>query len=172
MNWPFLILVIITLLSAIGTMAFRNLIHCALSLTVTLAALAGLYLHLNAQFVGLAQVLVYVGAVAVLIVFAVLLTQDTPAGDKRNSLGVVTGITLALALFTILAVAILDSVASKAAIVAKPSVTVRDVGDRLLGDYVLPLEVIGLLLTAAMIGGVLIALDERGSTNSNALGSR
>ena len=64
-----------TIVSAIAAMTLRNLVHCALALTVTFGGLAVFYLQLDAQFVGLAQILVYIGAVAILIVFAILLTR-------------------------------------------------------------------------------------------------
>src|SRR5207249_2273823 len=69
MSVPFAIIAVVTLASAIAAMSLRNLVHCALSLVVTFAGLAVFYLQLGAQFVGLAQILVYVGAVAILIVF-------------------------------------------------------------------------------------------------------
>ena len=71
----FTILAVMTLGSAIAAMCLRNLVHCALALTGAFVGLAVLYLQLNAQFVGFAQVLVYVGAVAILLVFAILLTE-------------------------------------------------------------------------------------------------
>src|SRR5713226_2890235 len=82
----FVLLSIMTLAGAVAAMSLRNLVHCALALTVTFAGLAALYLQLNAQFVGFAQVLVYVGAVAILIVFAILLTRGSdPAGQSTVS---------------------------------------------------------------------------------------
>ena len=78
MNWAFALIAFVTLVSATAAVSLRNLVHCALSLTITFAGLAALYLHLNAQFVGFVQILVYIGAVAILIVFAILLTR--PAG--------------------------------------------------------------------------------------------
>src|SRR2546425_4676159 len=81
MTLSFTLLAGLTAGSAIAAMSLRNLVHCALSLVLTFAGLAGLFLHLNAEFVGLAQILVYVGAVSILIVFAILLTrgEDSPA---------------------------------------------------------------------------------------------
>ena len=76
MSLPFIIIAVVTLFAAAAAMSLRNLVHCALSLVVALAGLAALYLALDAQFVGFAQILVYVGAVAILIVFAVLLTRS------------------------------------------------------------------------------------------------
>src|SRR5215471_3131288 len=72
MTASFIFLLILTVGTAMAVMLLRNLVHCALALAVTFAGLAALYLQLNAQFAGLAQILVYVGAVANLIVFAIL----------------------------------------------------------------------------------------------------
>ena len=77
MTWPFALIAALTVASAIGVMTLRNLVHCALALTVAFAGLAVLYLQLDAQFVGFAQILVYIGAVAILIVFALLLTRSS-----------------------------------------------------------------------------------------------
>ena len=75
----------LTLASAVAAMSLRNLVHCALALTVTFAGLAAFYLQLDAQFVGFAQILVYVGAVAILIVFAILLTRGRRAARQIQS---------------------------------------------------------------------------------------
>src|SRR5215471_11211338 len=72
----FVILAIFTIGSALAAITMRNLVHCALALALTFSGLAAFYLQLNAQFVGFAQILVYVGAVAILIVFAILLTRS------------------------------------------------------------------------------------------------
>src|SRR6266700_5587021 len=74
MSVTFAIIATLTVASAVAVMTLRNLVHCALSLMLTFVGLAALFLQLNAQFVGFAQILVYVGAVAILIVFAILLT--------------------------------------------------------------------------------------------------
>src|SRR5664279_631377 len=80
MTFPFAIIAVLTLASAVAAMSMRNLVHCALMLTVTFAGLAAFYLQLDAQFVGFAQVQVYIGAVSILVVFAILLTRsaETP----------------------------------------------------------------------------------------------
>src|SRR3989475_2548630 len=91
-------------------MALRNLVHCALSLILTFAGLAALYLQLNAQFVGFAQILVYIGAVAMLIVFAILLTRgsDAPQQNTFSSTWVVGG-SVAVVVFALLAGTIFSS---------------------------------------------------------------
>src|SRR5437016_8564095 len=82
MTITFIILALVTLAGAIAAMTLRHLVHCALALTVAFAGLAALYLQLDAQFVGLAQILVYIGAVAILIVFAILLTRGSEAPQQ------------------------------------------------------------------------------------------
>src|ERR1044072_2176148 len=72
----FFVLAAVTLAGAICAMSLRNLVHCGLCLALTFAGLAAIYLQLTAEFVGLAQLLVYVGAVAILIVFTILLTRN------------------------------------------------------------------------------------------------
>ncbi len=79
MTLLFAILAGLTVGAAVAAMTLRNLVHSALSLTVSLVGLALLYLNLGAEFVGFVQILVYVGAVAILIVFAVLLTRSGEA---------------------------------------------------------------------------------------------
>src|SRR3989441_10196514 len=73
----FVILALITVAGVLAAMSLRNLVHCALALTLAFAGLAALYLQLDAQFVGFAQILIYIGAVAILIVFAILLTRGS-----------------------------------------------------------------------------------------------
>ena len=69
---PFLILGVLTIVGAAAALTLRNLVHCVLALMLAFVGLAGLYLQLDAQFIGFAQILVYIGAVAILIVFAIL----------------------------------------------------------------------------------------------------
>ena len=162
MTLPFAIIAGLTVGSAIAAMSLRNLVHCALSLVVTFAGLAALFLQLNAQFVGFAQVLVYVGAVAILIVFAILLTRGAEPGPPvAMTTGAGWGIAIAIAAFLAMAGAVTSSVVMQRTAPPPSAVTVRAIGEKLMTDYVLPLEVIGLLLTAAMIGAVIIAMQEK-----------
>jgi NADH-quinone oxidoreductase subunit J len=162
MTLPFAIIAGLTVGSAIAAMSLRNLVHCALSLVVTFAGMAALFLQLNAQFVGFAQVLVYVGAVAILIVFAILLTRGAePGSPAPTTTGGGWGIAIAIAAFLAMAGAVTSSVVIQRTAPPPSDLTVRAIGDKLMTDYVLPLEVIGLLLTAAMIGAVIIAMQEK-----------
>jgi NADH:ubiquinone oxidoreductase subunit 6 (subunit J) len=161
MTLPFAILSILTLAGAVAAMTLRNLVHCALALTVALAGLAALYLQLGAQFVGFAQILIYIGAVAILIVFAILLTRgsEAPRQPLFSSPGWMGG-GIALGVLALLSAILLSSRSLVREIPPPPAGTVRQIGDELMTRYILPLEVIGLLLTAALIGAVLIAMRE------------
>jgi NADH-quinone oxidoreductase subunit J len=153
---------IATLAGAVAAVALRNLVHCALALAVAFAGLAGLYLQLGAQFVGFAQVLVYIGAVAIVIVFAILLTrggQGPRQGVFSSTWAVGAGV--AVAVFGVLCGIILSSRALPATLPPEPAATAGRIGDQLMTKYLLPLEVLGLLLTAALIGAVIIAMRER-----------
>ncbi|MGA2178961.1 MAG: NADH-quinone oxidoreductase subunit J [Verrucomicrobiota bacterium] len=161
MSPAFVIIAFVTLFAAAAAMSLRNLVHCALSLVVALAGLAALYLQLGAQFVGFAQILVYVGAVAILIVFAVLLTRsDATPNQAILAPGWIVGILVSAVVFATLGWAALNSTGLPKEMSPAPEATVRNIGDQLMTQYVLPLEVIGLLLTAALIGAVIIAMKE------------
>jgi NADH-quinone oxidoreductase subunit J len=152
----------LTVASAVAAMTLRNLVHCALALAISFASLAAIYLQLSAQFVGFAQLLVYVGAVAILIVFAILLTRSgEPSGESVFSKSWIIGIGVAVAVFVVLTAMIRSSRGLPARIPVAPEAAVRDIGDKMMSQYVLPLEVVGLLLTAALIGAVLIAMRQK-----------
>ena len=163
----FTILAFVTLAGAVCAMSLRNLVHCALCLVLTFGGLAALFPQLEAQFVGLAQILVYIGAVAILIVFAILLTRGSePPQQPVVTSSWVMGAGVAVLTFGSLAAAMLASWVAPGAANPKTDVAadvaVKRIGEKLMTDYVLPLEVVALLLTAALIGAVIIAMQEKG----------
>ena len=164
MNVVFCILAVITVLVALAAVMLKNTVHCALALTVAFAGLALLFLELDAQFAGFAQILVYIGAVAILVVFAILLTRgsETPAGGIFSRTWF-AGLCVAAAVFSVLGWAVLRSTIALPHETAAPAVTVADIGNALMTRYVLPLEVVAVLLTSAMIGAVIVALHEKGA---------
>ena len=161
MTLPFAILAGLTIGSAIAAMSLRNLVHCALSLVLTFAGLAGLYLQLNAEFIGFTQILVYVGAVAILIVFAILLTRGTEPANEPATVSPWAGIPVAVLAFLAMAAAILASPVGQREVLPMGEVSVKTLGQKLMTDFVLPLEVMALLLTAAMLGAVIIAMRDK-----------
>lgn len=161
----FTIFAILTVAGAVAAMSFRNLVHSVLALVLAFAGLAAVYLQLGAQFIGLAQILVYVGAVAILIVFAVLLTRDTGTTSTSILSGFWIGSsTVVLAIFGILAWAIRHSVMPQRAALPQPEASTQQIGSALMLRFALPLEIIGVLLTVALIGAVTTAMQEKKET--------
>ncbi len=158
MDLTLFIIGVATVAAAIAAMSLRNLIHCVLALAVCFLGVAILFLRLGAEFVGFAQILVYIGAVAILIVFAILLTRSGGEEPKPffNSQWWY-GLAIAVAVFGCLSFAILGGKSIQPQSITGNSTTVKQIGTELMTTYVLPLEVMGILLTAAMLGAVVIA---------------
>jgi NADH-quinone oxidoreductase subunit J len=163
MGFVFYLLAGLTVLGGLATVLLKNTVHCALALTVAFAGLALLFLDLDAQFAGFAQILVYIGAVAILVVFAILLTRgsETPK-DGVFSRTWAAGLVVAAAVFAVLGWAVIQSAHLLPHESAVPVVTVAQIGNGLMGRYVLPLEIVALLLTAALVGAVIVAMHEKG----------
>lgn len=164
MSNVFYILAALTVAGGLAAVLLKNTVHCALALTVAFAGLALLFLELDAQFAGFAQILVYIGAVAILVVFAILLTKgsETPR-DGVFSRTWLAGLAVAAAVFAVLGWAVLQSASRLPQAAEAPTVTVQQIGQALIGRYVLPLEIVGVLLTAALIGAVIVAMHEKES---------
>jgi len=162
MTLTFLIIAVLIVAGTAAAMGFRNPVHCVLALTVSFAGIAALYLELGAQFVGFTQIMVYVGAVAILAVFAIMMTHHPGDPETRIfSRNAFVGVFSAAAVFVVIAWAIFKQPAISST-AANTGVSVQQIGVSLMHDYVLPLEIVGLLLTAALIGAVVIAMDRKG----------
>src|SRR5580692_1253370 len=165
MTIVFLLIAGLTIAGSLAAVLLKNTVHCALALTIAFAGLAVMFLELGAQFAGFAQILVYIGAVAILVVFAILLTR----GSETPKQGIFsrswfTGMTIAAGVFAVLGWAVIQSIPGLSHETAAPSVTVNQIGNALLGRYVLPLEIVALLLTAALVGAVIVAMHEKGES--------
>jgi NADH-quinone oxidoreductase subunit J len=154
----FLVIAIITLSGALAAATLRKLIHAALCLVIAFVGLAASFFLLGAEFVGLVQVFVYVGAVAVLIVFTILLTRREVNGTRGINWG---GAVVALAVFGGLLWTILKT---KSLAIPAPQIeplTVKRIGEVLMTDFVWPLQCVGLVLTAALLGALVLVMEEQ-----------
>jgi NADH-quinone oxidoreductase subunit J len=166
MNAALVITAVIAIVGVMAAMTLRNPIHCILSLALGLVGLAGLYLALGAEFVGFTQVLVYVGAVAILAVFALMMTrggQPTALMDEgpRRLSSAFGGAAIAALAFAVIAFAIRSYRPLFSGSAQPTAASATEVGQALMHQFVVPLEVVGILLTAALIGAVVVALPER-----------
>ena len=156
----FYLFVAITLSSAFVVVASQNIVHSAFALLFTFFGVAGLYVFLSADFLAATQLLIYVGGILILILFAIMLTQR--AGILRTSnqsRSVVTGgLATAALLALLMAVVFRTSWASKPP--GEPEPTTAVLGNLLLTDFLLPFEIVSVLLIAALIGAVILARRE------------
>ena len=154
----FLIISVLMLAGALAAACLRKLIHAALCLVVAFIGLAAFFFLLGAEFVGLVQVFVYVGAVAVLVVFTILLTRREDEEVVGFNAG---GVLVAIVVFAGLLWTILNTASVSIAPPAMEALTVKRIGEVLMTNYVWPLQCIGLLLTAALIGALVLVMEEK-----------
>jgi NADH-quinone oxidoreductase subunit J len=147
--------------AALLVVTARNVVHAALYLVVALLSVAGTFLLLGAEFLAWAQVLVYVGAVVVLILFGLMLTRAPigPTGE-RSEAGSLLPVAVSGGLFAFLVTTIVASFGNTA--VPPTHTTTRALGDVLYLAWAFPFMVIGFFLTVALIGAVVIARREEG----------
>lgn len=158
----FYLLAFQALFSSLMVVTLRNLVHNVIFLASTMLSVAGLFLFLNAEFLAMVQVFLYVGGVTVLFLFAVMLTYGI--GDKKiiqtNNLKLPAGVIM-LGLFSVLAVIIFKTTFP----LTTGNLTTGDVtnslGVSLLTKYVLPFEIVSVLLLMAMIGAIILAKEEK-----------
>lgn len=156
----FYILAAITLGSGAVVALSRNIVHSAFSLLGTFLGVAGLYVLLSADFMAAAQLLVYVGGVMVLILFAVMLTNRIGEVELTNtSTGILPGLLLCGAIAALLAYTVATTSWQT---VAEPVYrsTAALLGEAFLRQYLLPFEVLSVLLLAVLIGAVVVATKE------------
>lgn len=154
----FLVIAIIALSGALAAATLRKLIHAALCLVVAFVGVAAAFFLLGAEFVGLVQVFVYVGAVAVLIVFTILLTRREVNGIRGINWG---GVMVAPAVFGGLLWTILKTKTLTIPAAQIEPLTVKRIGEVLMTDFVWPLQCVGLVLTVALIGALVLVMEEK-----------
>lgn len=152
-TFAFWTLAAITLVAAGGVMVSRNLLHAVLWLILTFVGIAGFFVLLSADFIAMAQVIIYVGAIAVLVLFAVLLTPRA-GRDNGETKFAAPALLLSVCLAAVFLFVIHDT-AWRTGDVA-PSLSAADLGEALLGTWVLPFELASVLLTAALVGSIML----------------
>ncbi len=159
----FAVVALITAAAAIKTVTSTNLVHSALFLAVTLAGIAGVFLVMSADFLALVQLVVYVGAVAVLFLFGLMLTRAPIGREALDSQHRGLALAVSGSLFVLLSVLIIGAFGDvRVDVVAGPRTV--DIGLALFRDWVLPFEVLSMLLLAALVGAIVLTRREDGES--------
>ncbi len=156
----FLAIALLTLVGAVGVVVARSVFISALFLILSFLGVTGLYVLLGAPFLAGVQLLIYVGAIAVLIIFAIMLTRHVmtekePFINRQWGIGGVIAALLFVILFLVGA-----RTDWHLATASPPSDTIGALGEALLSTYVLPFEVVSVVLLVALIGAIVIAREE------------
>ncbi len=153
----FNVFVLMTIVPSFWVALSSNIVHAAFSLLFTFFGIAGLYVLLGADFIGVVQVIIYIGGILILIVFGVMMTEKGKMLPLVIQLpGRLFAAVLSALLLAALAVAATRSLWPVATSPGEIQPTAAAIGDLLLGKYLIPFEVASLLLLAALVGAVLI----------------
>jgi NADH-quinone oxidoreductase subunit J len=158
----FIVIGLVTLIAALGVVTTRNMVHAALFLIVTLFGVAVMYVLLSAGFFAVVQVVIYIGAISILFIFAVMLTRNIGATDQSGfNRGWLLALFLSLVLFVgvFLALQPWSGFTTLAPPLANNAPTIQELGMALVSanGYVIPFEIASVLLVAAMVGAIYVA---------------
>ena len=156
----FYLAALIAIVGALGMVSSANMVRSALSLVLALASVAVIYLLLSADFLAVSQIFVYIGAIMILMLFAIMLTPgqvELPAMAERGQHVLAAVVALTIGVISILAI-FAQPWQLRAAPLNAP--TSEPIGSLLMGTFVLPFEIASLLLTAGMIGAIVIARED------------
>ena len=187
----FWILSLMAIVGSLGVVLVSNLFRAALLLILVFVAVAGMFILLSAEFLAVVQILIYVGAIAILIIFAVMLTRDVQRGNLPNRMHIPAAVFAALLFTALVAVAvdtkwdflpaehqervelvqvsagtiITDEVLNDEGLSLQEQEEIQESGlaDLLISDYVLPFEAVSVLLLAALIGALVLVRPDRGT---------
>ncbi len=158
----FCVYTLIILSGAIVAVGSSSLVRALVGLITTLIGVAGMYLLLATPFMAFMQLLIYVGAVSVLIFFAVMLTRAEKGGDEAGKVPMKTyvlGLVATMAPAGVLGWLVMTKPVASVSVPA--TVTIKQLGGELMGSYFLPFELISVILMVAMSGAVLLTWEKR-----------
>lgn len=158
----FWILGAVAVVAALGVVFLRDLFRAALLLLLSFSAVAGIFIILSADFLAAMQILIYVGAIGVLIIFAVMLTRDVKHASAWSKTRLLAGLAGAMVLATII-LAVINTVGWPQGTPPPPAPTTAPLAERLFNTdsgFVLPFEIASVLLLAAVIGAIVLVRDK------------
>jgi NADH-quinone oxidoreductase subunit J len=157
----FWVVAAVTVIGALGVVGSRNVVHSALFLILSLIAVAGIFVLLASEFLAVVQILVYGGAVTILILFAMMLTRvrDLPQQMTGKQAPIAAVFSLTFAITSIVAIATTDFPGETDKINV---IDVNTIGNKLFTTYAAPFEIASLVLMVALIGAIILARGEEG----------
>jgi NADH-quinone oxidoreductase subunit J len=156
----FWIMAVVTVAAALGVVFIRNVFRAALTLILCFIAVAGIYVTLSADFLAAVQILVYVGAISVLIILAVMMTREVQRGSPANKMGwpaaIVAAVVLGILVYTV------TKTSWNIAAAAPLTPTTVPLADKLFSEkgFILPVEIGAMLLLAAILGAIVISREK------------
>jgi len=156
----FWIIAVVAVVAALGVVFLRNVFRAALSLVLCFITVAGLYLTLSADFLAAVQILVYVGAISVLIILAIMMTREVQQGSPSNKMKIPAFIVAAVFLVVLIYAMINTSwqIASEAPLTPTTAPLALKLFSE--GGFILPVEIAAMLLLAAILGAIVIAREK------------
>jgi NADH:ubiquinone oxidoreductase subunit 6 (subunit J) len=156
----FWILAVVAVVTALGVVLLRNVFRAALALAASFLTVAGIYVTLSAEFLAVVQILIYVGAISILIILSIMLTrevqQGSPSGRMMIPAFIVAIVFLVVVVFTVV------NTPWQISMVAPIEPTTPALATKLLGEggYIVPVEIAAVLLFAAIIGAIVLVRDK------------
>ncbi len=146
--------------SAAMIIVVRNLLHAVLFLILSFVGVAGLYITMSADFVAVAQVLIYAGAISVLMIFAVMLTPQSSRDNAGNFLQAPAFVLSGLVIAAVSLVAVETDWREAESASFNVDGTATAIGEALVSPFVLPFEIASVVLVAAMIGAIVLVRED------------
>lgn len=156
----FWIMAVIVVIAALGVVFVRNIFRAALSLILCFITVAGLYVTLSADFLAVVQILVYVGAISVLIILAIMMTRDVQKGSPSNKMKlpafIVAAVVLGIMIYTV------TSTTWQVSSESPLTPTTAPLAMKLFSEsgFILPVEIAAMMILAAIIGAIVIAREK------------
>lgn len=147
----------ITILASLGVVTSKNIVHSALLLVLSFLGVAAIYFQLNAAFLGLVQIMIYAGAISVLIIFAIMLVMspDINRSNLSDKKGIGIGLIVAVLFSSLVGASIISSKWTFVNNIIENPVEI--IAELLMGDFVIAFEIAAILLLIAAVGAIMIA---------------
>ena len=165
-NIGFWILAVVSISAALAVVGLQDVFRAALALVVCFLAVAGIYILLSAEFLAVVQILIYVGAISVIIILVIMMTREYQHGNLYNKFRVPAFLVALLFLGVVLFSVLSTRWSITSSVLDNPDIEVATGSDLALklfgvGGYALPIEIGGLLLLAAVIGAIVLVKDKK-----------